>query len=281
MKLLSAAAVRRCLIADPGHSLISSDFDQVEMRVAAALSNETAMIEAAKRGESLHLTAANGLFGIDHTPDQYKLSKNINFTWLFAGGGTTMATRYRISPGQAFKLIKDYEEAFPRMAAWKRRETQEIIRQALSPVEYRVFKALRSRMYNYRMDTAEGRAARKAVQLEISRLCYGKVGWITNAFGRRLPVDAEKAYAGVNYKVQSTAADLMKYSLLDVMDDVELAPTVLLPIHDELLGQARKDEAEYIAKRYGEVMSREFMGVPITASGSVHGKSWGHGYKKG
>jgi DNA polymerase-1 len=72
--------------------------------------------------------------------------------------------------------------------------------------------------------------------------------------------------------------DLLKEALLDVMNDPELEPTVLLPVHDELLGQAPIDEAEYIAQRYGKVMSREFMGVPITATGKVYGKSWGHGY---
>jgi DNA polymerase-1 len=280
MKLLSAAAIRRCLIADPGMAIFTADFDQIELRVVAALANETAMIDAAKRGESLHLTAANRLFGIDHTPDQYKLGKNINFTFVFAGGADTMAKRYSITVAQAMKLIKDYEEAFPSLAAYKRRETNAIIQSALSPVEHRTFKALRSRMYNFRGDTPEGRKARKAIQLEIKRLCRGKVGWITTAFGRRIPVDAEKPYTVINYKVQTTARDIMGEALLDVMRDPELEPTVLLPIHDEILGQGPIAKAEYLAQRYAEVMTREFMGVPITASGQVYGKSWGHGYRK-
>lgn len=280
MKLLSAAAVRRCLIADPGYAFISADFDQIELRVVAALSGETAMIEAAKRGESLHLTAANRLFGEDHTPDQYKLSKNINFTYVFAGGAATMAKRYKITIAQAVKLIKDYEEAFPRLADYKRRETQAIIRSALTPHEYKVYRGLRSKMYQFRDDTAEGRRARKAVQSEIRRLCWGKVGYITTAFGRRIPVDAEKPYTAINYRVQPTARDLFAYGLLDVMADPELEPTVLLPVHDEILGQAPKRKAEYIVQRYAEAMTREFMGVPITASGKVYGPSWGHGYMR-
>lgn len=280
MKLLSAAAIRRCLVADPGMNIFTADFDQIEMRIAAAMANETTMIEAAKRGESLHLTAANRLFTVDHTPDQYKLAKNTNFTWLFAGGPATVAKRYKTPIAEAVQLFRDYEEAFPNLTAWKRRETNAIIQQALSTSEYKMFRRLRSQMYQYRSDTAEGRAGRKAIQLEIKRLCYGKVGWVTNAFGRRIPVDAEKAYAGINYKVQSTARDIMGYALLDVMADVELEPTVLLIIHDELLGQSRKEEAEYFAQRYAEVMTREFMGVPITSSGKVYGPSWGHGYMK-
>src|SRR3982751_4053941 len=91
MKLLSAAAVRRCLIADDGMSMFSADFDQIEMRVAAAFAGETVMIEAAKRGESLHKTAALQLWGPGYTPDQYRYTKNVNFGWLFGGGAYTLS----------------------------------------------------------------------------------------------------------------------------------------------------------------------------------------------
>ena len=280
MKLLSAAAIRRCIIADPGQVIISADFDQMQMRIAAALAGETAMIEAAKKGESLHLTAANRLFGLDHTPDQSKLSKNINFTWLFAGGAKTMADRYSISVGEAIDLIKDYEKAFPRLAEFKRRVTQDIIRQALSPTEFKIFRQLRSRMYNYRSDTPQGRSARRAIQVELDRLCYRKIGWVETPYGRRIPVDISKAYAAINYLIQSLERDLFGEALLRVMDDGECNPCVLLPVHDELLGQAPRDDAEYYAARFAEIMTHEFMGVPMTAAGQVYGKSWGHGYLK-
>lgn len=280
MKLLSAAAIRRCIIADPGKVIFSADFDQMQMRIAAALAGETPMIEAAKKGESLHLTAANRLFGIDHTPDQYKLSKNINFTWLFAGGPKTTAERYSITISEAISLFKDYEQAFPRLAAFKRKVTQDIISQALTSTEYKVFRQLRSRMYDYKSDTPQGRAARKAIQVEIDRLCYRKLGWVETPYGRRIPVDIGKAYAAINYLIQSLERDLFGEALIRVMEDERCNPCVLLPVHDELLGQAPKAEADYYAERFAAIMSHEFMGVPMTAAGQVYGKSWGHGYLK-
>lgn len=190
-----------------------------------------------------------------------------------------MADMYSISLQQGRELIAQYEAEFPALAVYKRQQQDKILKSALTPMEYKALRELRSRMYHYRTDTREGRLSRLRVSLEIKRLCYRKIGWTVNAFGRRLPVDAEKPYTVVNYNVQSTARDLMAHALLDVMADPELEPTVLLPIHDELLGQARRRQAEYIAQRYGEVMTRDFMGVPITASGKVYGKSWGHGYR--
>lgn len=280
MELLSAAAIRKCFVADPGKLIFGADYDQIELRVIAALANETAMIQAAKDGVSLHLLAANRLFGNDHTPDQYKLSKNINFTYAFAGGAQTMADRYEITYAQGKELIDDYERQFPALKKFKRTQQDKVLRSALSVVEYRTYKQLVGQLFNFRTDTEAGRKARQSVQRELNRLCHGKIGWITTAFRRRLPVDALKAYTAINYEVQATARDIMGQGLLRVMDDVELYPTVLLPIHDEIIGQGVKRKAPCLATRYAEVMTTEFMGVPITASGSVYGRSWGDAYKR-
>jgi len=278
VKLLSAAAVRRCLVADDGMVMFSADFDQIELRLAAALAGETVMIEAAKRGESLHKAAALQLWGPDYTPDQYRYTKNVNFGWLYGGGAFTLSRQAGIPFEVAKSIIRQYEEQFTALTAYKRREQDKILRNALNYNEYQTLKALRSRMFEARSDSVAGVALRNTYKRQIERLCYRKLGTVTTPFGRRLLVDADKAYRVVNYIVQSSARDVMAQALLDVMADPELEPTVLLPVHDELLGQAPIDKAEYIAARYGEVMSRDFMGVPLTASGKVYGRSWGHGY---
>lgn len=260
-------------------SILSADFDQVELRVAAGLSGETILIEAAKRGDSLHKTTATELFGPKHSADQYRYAKNVTFGWLFGGGAGTLSEQAGIPFAQAQDIVTRFKNAYPAMAAYKRREQERVLRTALSRTEYTKYRALLSRMFDYRNDTREGISARQAVQAEIRRLCYRKKGYALTPYGRRLIVDADKPYAVVNYTVQSTARDIMAEALLRVMNDSDLEPTVLLPIHDELLGQAPKAEAERTAIRYGEVMSTEFMGVPITASGKVYGRSWGHGYR--
>lgn len=278
MKLLSADTVRRCIVADQGMSIFSADFDQIELRVIAALANEKVMIDAAKRGESLHKTAALRLWGDHYTPDQYRYTKNVNFGWAFGGGAKTLAEQTGLPIADCAAIIRDYENQFPALRAYKQRMQNEILNQALTPGELSAYRQLRNRMRYLRQDTLEGRRARYALQVQINRLMWGKVAYTVNPFGRRLLVEADKAYRVVNYQVQSTAADIMKHAMLDVMADPELEPTVLFVVHDELLGEAPRSKAERIAERYGEVMSRDFRGVPITASGKVYGKSWGHGY---
>lgn len=279
MKLLSSHTIRRCLIADPGKLILSADFDQVELRLAAALAGETKLIDAAKRGESLHHIAAVLLFGKDYTPEQYRYVKNVNFGWLYGGGPAKLAEQAGIPFDQAQMITKRYVGEFRQLTAYKRAMQSQALRSALGS-DYTTYTALRSRMYDYRGDSPEGKAARAALRGELDRLLRARCGIVTTPYGRDLKVDADRAYAATNYIVQSTARDVMADALLRVMDDPELEPTVLLPIHDELLGQAPTRKAEHIAKRYEEVMSTEFRGCPITASGKVYGRSWGHGYRK-
>jgi len=280
MKLLSSAAVRRAIVAEVGHAIISCDYDQIELRVAAALAREQALIEAAERGESLHKIAAVKLFGEDYTPDQYRYTKNVNFGWLYGGGAFTLSQQAGIPFEVAQEIIVQYREEFPALTRYKRQQQDKLIRGALTPNEYRLYRSLRSEMFEYRQDTPSGRLAIAKVRHRINNLMEWKVGYITTDYGRRLPVELMKAYRVVNYEIQSTARDIMCDGLIAVMADPELASTVLLPIHDELLGQAPRWKAKRVARRYGEVMSTQFRGVPITASGKVYGDSWGHGYMR-
>lgn len=280
MKLLSSDTIRRCLIADPGMAILSADFDQIELRVIAALAGEQVMIDAAHKGESLHNTTAVQMFGESFTPDEYRYSKNLNFGWAFGGGPKTLSEQTGLPLAKCTELVRGFEDAFPALRAYKRRVIQRVLDQALSPLEQKQYRALRSEMYYLRSDTRDGIAAQKMIQSRINRLMHGKTAVIKNAFGRPLIVNADKAYSAVNYYVQSTAAELMKHALIDVMADPWLEPTVLLVVHDELIGQAPERDAERVAVRYGKVMTREFMGVPITASGKVYGRSWGDGYSR-
>lgn len=281
MRLLSSDTVRRCIAAPRGYAILTADYDQIELRIAAALSGEQSLIEAAKRGDSLHKVAAAKLFGENYTPDQYRYTKNVNFGWLYGGGAKTLAEQAGIPISDAAEIVKEYTATFTRLSSYKRRNQEKVLRSALSSMEYKAYRQLVSQMFLHRTDTKEGRSARASISREIDRLCYRRLGTVvTPIYGRRLLVDAHKAYRSTNYIIQSLARDIMASGLLRVMDDPELEPTVLLPIHDEILGMAPIRQAERIARRYGEVMTTELEGVPLTAAGKVYGRSWGHGYRK-
>src|SRR3954468_9043503 len=158
MELLSAATVRRCIIADPGKVIFTADFDQIELRVAAALAGEQSLIDAAKRNESLHKILAVRTFGdgISHdsyTPDQYRYSKNLDFGWLFGGGAKTLAEQTGLEIAVTLELIQDCEKQFPALTRYKRRMQELCLRGGLTPGQYHAYKSLKSRMNLFKWDT--------------------------------------------------------------------------------------------------------------------------------
>lgn len=102
-------------------------------------------------------------------------------------------------------------------------------------------------------------------------------GYIVNYHGRYLPLDVGREYAAVNYSVQSIARDLLAQAIVD-LSTAGLDDYLLLPVHDEVMFEAPKEDAKDIAHEVGRIMSGEFIDVPISASGEVYGRSWAHGY---
>lgn len=101
---------------------------------------------------------------------------------------------------------------------------------------------------------------------------------VTTPIGRRLPLDEDRLYAATNYMVQSTARDLLAQAIIRLCEK-GFGDYLLLPVHDELLGQAPVEQAQEIVTEIGEVMKDDFMGVAIDTSAEVYGPSWGAGYK--
>lgn len=101
---------------------------------------------------------------------------------------------------------------------------------------------------------------------------------VVTPIGRRLPLDEDRLYAATNYMVQSTARDLLAKAIVELFD-AGLGDYLMLPVHDELLGQAPAEDAEEIVTEIGKVMESTMNGVRIASSAKVVGSSWGAAYK--
>jgi DNA polymerase-1 len=110
----------------------------------------------------------------------------------------------------------------------------------------------------------------------VNRAEYGRKEVVTPS-GRHLPLDRDRLYAATNYVVQSTARDLLAQAIVDIFD-AGLGDHLLLPVHDELIGQAPTEHAEEVIREIGRVMESTFYGVRIESDPEVYGPSWGHGY---
>lgn len=100
---------------------------------------------------------------------------------------------------------------------------------------------------------------------------------VVTRVGRHLPLDRDRVFAATNYVVQSTARDVLAQAVVDLYDK-GLGEYLLLPIHDEILGQAPEADAVEIVHEIKKVMERDFDGIPLLSDAEIYGRTWGHGY---
>lgn len=226
--------IRRALVADPGRVLWAADYDQVEMRVLAAMANETAMKEAIASGVDFHDFTAATVFGPDFTKAHRKLAKGVGFGKVYGGGAATISRQTGAPIEDVKRAIALYDRSFPGVRRFQKR--------------------------------LEDRAS------------VGRREVVT-ASGRPLPLDGDRLYAATNYVVQSTSRDVLAQALL-ALDEAGLVmgQDILLPIHDEILGQCAPETFEAVADIVGREMTMDFLGVRLTAAAELYGPSWGHGY---
>ncbi|MHC4414711.1 MAG: DNA polymerase I [Planctomycetota bacterium] len=211
--------IRRAFVAEPGppeHVLISADYSQIELRLLAHLSEDVALIDAFHRGVDIHTAAAADVFGVDPdevTPAQRDTAKMVNFGIIY--GITAYGLARRLGAGvaveDAARFIGEYKARYPKIDDFLKRC----------------------------IETA--RAA----------------GYVETILKRRRPIPQVKARhpqrralgerMAINSVVQGSAADLIKLAMIDLYRELPPrfpAAKMLLQIHDELVFEALRAEAE-------------------------------------
>ena len=209
--------IRKAFVAEPGCVLISADYSQIELRVLAHLSGDETLIAAFERGDDIHDQTAARVFGPDSTLDPHELrrrAKVVNYALLYGKTAFTLAKDIGVTQQAAQQFIDAYFAGFPRV--------REFIDKTL----------------------------------EDARVS----GFVQTIFGRRRPVPeltsrngmirAASERAAVNMPIQGTAADILKRAMIDVhaaLASSHPRARMILTVHDELLFEAPKDEADAVA----------------------------------
>lgn len=104
-----------------------------------------------------------------------------------------------------------------------------------------------------------------------------EVAWVKSPVGRRHPCEVRKIYKLVNYLIQGTAADVFKQALVNA-DNLGLADYLILPVHDEVIADVPKDEAEEYGRELVKAMeNRSDFAVPLTVD-KEEVERWGEKY---
>ena len=103
-------------------------------------------------------------------------------------------------------------------------------------------------------------------------------GYVQTRTGRRLPCDDDRVYSLTNYLIQATAAEVFKQNLIK-LDQADLTEYLIVPVHDEIVLQAPKEEAAEVSRIVQECMTtRDGWSVPLTAGVDGPFSSWGQKY---
>ncbi|MEU7863874.1 DNA polymerase [Nonomuraea sp. NPDC049141] len=113
--------LRHCFQADPGHVLISCDFSQVEVRVAAALSDDPTLKRVIASGTDIHDATAALMYGEHFTAEQRTISKRCTFGTLYGGGAAALAAQTGVTPDVARQVIDRWQSTYPRVIAYTKR----------------------------------------------------------------------------------------------------------------------------------------------------------------
>lgn len=123
---------RSCFVAPPGRVLIKADYSQIELRIAAVLSGDEAMLAAYRDGGDLHTQTALVLLGRDHFVDDAEkksarqVAKSANFGLLYGMGAKKLGLYARVNYGvemtdeEAEWCHRVFFQAYPTLRRWQR-----------------------------------------------------------------------------------------------------------------------------------------------------------------
>jgi len=246
-------AIRRAFVAAPGYTLVSIDYSQIELRVAAILSGDAKLVEIFKRGEDVHTGVAVRVFGVvpaEVTKDMRRKAKVINFGILYGMG--VNALRNNLGEGtsreEAQEFLNAYFNTFTRLAEYLE-ATKEFARQ-----------------HGY------------------TQTLFGRRRHFPGITSGAPFIKAMAERMAINAPVQGTAADLMRLAMIHVyrhLVDKQLSGRVrmLLQVHDELVFEIKDSELsqiipQLVALMEGVMNGRETHGVPLKVEVAT-GANWG------
>ncbi|HVZ11058.1 MAG TPA: DNA polymerase I [Candidatus Paceibacterota bacterium] len=236
---------RKAFIARPGWKLVSCDYSQLELRIAAHISGDKEMTEAFRRGEDIHTRTAADVFRVKPelvTKEMRRQAKVLNFGVLYGMGILGFQRAAGVGRDEARLFIQNYMHEFAGLA-------------------------------RYMEDTKA--LARRQGWVET---VFGRRRLLPDIHSTMPAVQAAAERMAINMPVQGTSADLIKLAMIEIQKLIDAAyagqAAMLLQVHDELLFEVKQDMVAEITPKIVEIMQsvREFK-VPIVVDAKI-GANW-------
>jgi DNA polymerase-1 len=214
--------IRDAFVAEPGNVLMSADYSQIELRLAADMADVPQLKAAFRDGADIHSLTAEELFGSADRDNRNK-AKTVNFAILYGISSWGLAGRLGISKEEGKAIIDRYFERFPGIRLY--------IEQTLQFVRENGF----------------------------SRTLFGRKTHFPNIRAGNPSIRGGAERAAINAPIQGTSADLIKRAMARMDDALAAADLegvkMLLQVHDELVFEVPEGREEETAAVVKKVMS--------------------------
>jgi DNA polymerase-1 len=239
--------IRDAFVAEPGHVLMSADYSQIELRIAAHMADVPQLKEAFKNRDDIHNITAEELFGTVDRDTRGK-AKTVNFAILYGVSAWGLASRMGVSKEEGSAIIARYFERFPGIRSY--------------------------------MDET----LRFAKEHGYTKTLFGrKTHFYPNIRSPNPSIRGGAERAAINAPIQGTSADLIKRAMARMDDALAEAGLdgvrMLLQVHDELVFEVpdgREEEAAAVVRRVMETAAEPALKLDVPLDVEVGwGEHWG------
>lgn len=217
--------------------IISADYNQIELRLLADMSEEGALIEAYQKGNDIHSMTASQIFGVpidEVTSNQRREAKAVNFGIIYGISDYGLSQNIKSTRAKAKEYIDSYFKKYPKVHKFME-----------DNVSFAKEKGYAITKYGRR---------RKIPELSSSK-------YITRTFGERV---------AMNMPLQGTASDIIKLAMIQVsktLKEKNMKSQLILQIHDELIVDTYPGEEQLVEKILKQEMENvASLKVPLIVS---------------
>ncbi len=237
--------IRKAFVAAKDHVLLSADYSQIELRLAAHIAKDKALVDAFRDGADIHRRTAAQMWDISEdevTKDQRFAAKAINFGILYGIGPRSLSRSANVSFEEAREFVDRYFQAHPG------------IRSFIDEMKIRAH--------------ADG----------FVETLFGRRRYLPDIQSGVPQLVAAAERMAINMPAQGTQADIIKLAMTRVDTWIRksgLRIRMLLQVHDELVFEVHADDKTIAAREISKIMeSVAVFDVPLLVDVDA-AKTWG------
>ncbi len=244
--------IRTAFVSGKGKKLVSFDYSQIELRLAAEISNDKNFIKAFKNNEDIHASTAKEIFNLNDSQinnDYRRKAKAINFGILYGISPYGLAKQLNISNTEAKDYINEYFIKYPKIK-------------------------------KYMDDQIDFAKTNQYVETIFKR----KIN-IKGIADKNFAVRGFAERQAINAPIQGSAADIIKLAMIEIHNEIKIKnieAEMLLQVHDELIFEVESKKYDNLVSNVKTIMESVHLkykdfSVPLTVDFGV-GDHWGEAH---